>query len=61
MLQKIKVPVKVCNTIGNTKCEKEVANMGLSYQYSGSSSYPLFDEELSAVAAVFGGVKTEQV
>lgn len=29
--------------------------MGMDYQYAGSASYPRFDEELTKVAAVFGG------
>ena len=35
--------------------------MGMSYEYAGSASYPRFDEEVCAVAAVFGGVKTEEL
>ena len=35
--------------------------MGMSYEYAGSASYPRFDEEVCAVAAVFGGVKTEKL
>lgn len=35
--------------------------MGMDYEYSGSASYPRFDEELCAVAAVFGGAKTEHL
>lgn len=35
--------------------------MGMSYRYAGSASYPRFDEEVCAVAAVFGGVKTEEL
>lgn len=29
--------------------------MGMSYVYAGSTSYPIFDRELLAVAKVFGG------
>ena len=35
--------------------------MGMSYEYAGSASYPRFDEEVCAVAAVFGGVKTKEL
>ena len=35
--------------------------MGMCYEYEGSASYPRFDEEVYAVAAVFGGVKTEEL
>ena len=35
--------------------------MGMSYEYAGSASYPRFDEEVCAVAAVFGGVKTKDL
>ena len=35
--------------------------MGMSYEYAGSASYPRFDEEVCAVVAVFGGVKTEKL
>ena len=35
--------------------------MGMDYQYAGSASYPRFDEELSNVAAVFGGIKTKHL
>lgn len=35
--------------------------MGMDYNYAGSASYPRFDEELCAVAAVFGGQKTEHL
>lgn len=35
--------------------------MGMDYQYAGSASYPRFDEELCAVAAIFGGQKTEHL
>lgn len=35
--------------------------MGMDYEYSGSASYPRFDKELCAVAAVFGGQKTEHL
>lgn len=35
--------------------------MGMDYQYMGSASYPRFDEELCAVASVFGGKKTEHL
>lgn len=35
--------------------------MGMSYEYAGSASYPRFDEEVCAVAAVFGGVKTNDL
>ena len=33
--------------------------MGMSYYYAGSASYPRFNEELTKVASVFGGVKVE--
>ena len=33
--------------------------MGMDYQYAGSASYPRFDDELCAVAKVFGGTKSE--
>lgn len=32
--------------------------MGMSYQYTGSASYPRFDRELCEVAKIFGGVET---
>ena len=35
--------------------------MGMCYEYEGSASYPRFDEEVCAVAAVFGGIKTEEL
>lgn len=35
--------------------------MGMSYEYAGSASYPRFYEEVCAVAAVFGGVKTKDL
>lgn len=35
--------------------------MGMDYNYSGSASYPRFDEELCAVAKVFGGIETEHL
>lgn len=33
--------------------------MGMDYQWSGSASYPRFNEELSRVAEVFGGYEPE--
>ena len=35
--------------------------MGMDYRYSGSCSYPRFDREVTAVAQLFGGVKTEHL
>ena len=35
--------------------------MGMDYRWAGSASYPRFDEELCAVAEVFGGIKTEHL
>ena len=35
--------------------------MGMDYKYVGSCSYPRFDRELCAIAAVFGGQKTEHL
>ena len=35
--------------------------MGMSYEYAGSASYPRFEKEVCAVAAVFGGVKTKDL
>ena len=35
--------------------------MGMDYSYAGSASYPRFDEELCAVAEVFGGIQTEHL
>ena len=35
--------------------------MGMSYEYAGGASYPRFNEEVCAVAAVFGGVKTKDL
>lgn len=35
--------------------------MGMDYSYAGSASYPRFNEELCAVAEIFGGVKVGAV
>lgn len=35
--------------------------MGMDYQWSGSASYPRFNEEFSNVAKVFGGSKSENL
>lgn len=35
--------------------------MGMSYEYAGSASYSRFDEEVCAVADVFGGIKTKDL
>lgn len=35
--------------------------MGMDYQYAGSASYPRFEKELCEVAAVFGGMLTEEL
>lgn len=35
--------------------------MGMDYQWQGSSSYPRFDRELCAIAAIFGGIKTDHL
>lgn len=35
--------------------------MGMDYRWSGSSSYPRFDRELCAIAAIFGGIKTDHL
>ena len=35
--------------------------MGMDYRYAGSASYPRFDKELCEVAAVFGGMLTEEL
>lgn len=35
--------------------------MGMDYMYAGSASYPRFDEELTAVAKLFGGEPTEHL
>lgn len=34
--------------------------MGMDYTYSGSASYPRFNEELAKVAEIFGGIPTKE-
>lgn len=35
--------------------------MGMDFQYAGSASYPRFDEELTAIAKLFGAELTEHL
>lgn len=35
--------------------------MGMDYEYAGSASYPRFDDEVSQIVTLFGGVESDEL